>query len=221
METNRDEILKGLEEVRKHHGEEAYVRARKHLAVMLILQPRGEDFLKLAFPDLDLEPIREEAAKQKVAQPQAPDEMLSMIRTHIPNMKSQLHYEIFMASFRAFTLVLDSYFAGNQEAAETCRKTLDEALNMAKRVHEVEAKVAEIPPEERGPEATRFTAPPKEFTEAETQKALLTELGALTSKEALGEWYKSERQRIDAVVTAAYRNPLFDAIRAKQASFSN
>jgi len=220
MEMKQEDLLKSLEEVRQKHGEEAYNTARKNLALMLILQPRGENFLKQAFPDLDLEPIREEAAKKQMGQPQAPDDMISMMRMHLPNMRSQLHYDIFMACFRAFTLTLDNYFAGNQAAAEKCRSTLNDALDMGKKVRGLEEQVQEIPPENRGPEAEKFTTPPKEFTEAETQQALLTELAGITTNTDLGAWYHRERKRIDTVVTAKYRNPLFDAIRAKQQTFT-
>ena len=39
-------------------GEDAYRAARAQFVKMLIGQPAGEEFLKEAFPDLDLEPFR-------------------------------------------------------------------------------------------------------------------------------------------------------------------
>lgn len=222
MQTTRDELLKNLEVLRATQGEDAYLQARDALAAMLINQPRGEDFLKSAFPDLDLERIRvvaqEVAAKNQAATP--PNDMLSLIRTHVPHLKSEAQLDVFMLAFNAFTLTFDSYFAGNPEAGDKARTTMDKALDLAQKFGRMEAQVAEIPLEERSAEASKFVDAPKQFTEVDEKNRLMTELGALMTKSGLNEWYRSERKRIDGVVSKTLRDELFDAIRAKQSQLN-
>jgi len=225
METNRAELLKGLEDLRAKHGEDAYVKACRDLSKLLILQPRGEEFLKGTFPDLDLDAIRKEAERDKEMQKSlsgsSGDDLLSLMRLHVPSIQTQSHFDVFMSAFKALTLAVDSYFSGNFEAGDKARDALGISLDMAKRVSEVEAKIHEIPPEQRSPEAAMFVEPPKEFKEVEEQRRLLAELDAVPTQEDLNSWYKSERLRIDSVVTKKYRDELFDAIRDRQRALSN
>lgn len=223
MQASRDEILKNLEDLRARQGEDAYVQARDSLAMMLINQPRGEDFLKDAFPDLDLERIRElshQATAAKTAQAPVND-MLALLRTHVPNLQTQAQLDVFMMAFNAFTLAFDSYFSGKLETAAAARQSLNKAFDLIQEAGDMAERVAEIPPEERSAEASKYVEPPKLFTEADEKARLMTELDAITSGSGLNEWYRNERKRIDGVVSTTLRNELFDAIRAKQNQFVN
>lgn len=223
MQASRDEILKNLEALRSQHGEEAYGQARDSLALMLIGQPRGEDFLKDAFPDLDLERIRalaQQVTDQKAAQAPAND-MLALIRTHVPHLQTQAQLDIFMMAFNAFTLTFDSYFSGNLEAAEAARGSMNKALDLIQAAGNMAERVAEIPAEERSAEASKYVDAPKQFTEADEKVKLMAELDALTTHSGLSEWYRNERKRIDGVVSKTLRDELFDAIRTKQNQFIN
>jgi hypothetical protein len=223
MQASLDDIVKSLEVIRATQGEEAYLRARDSLAVMLINQPRGEEFLNMAFPGLDLEPIRQRAAEaeaqKKTAAP--PNDMLALIRTHVPHLQTQAQLDTFMLAFNAFTLVFDSYFAGNFEAGDQARESLSKTLDLAHQVGQMGAQVNEIPPEARSDEASKFVEPPKQFTEADEKNQLMAELGSIMTKRGLNEWYQSERKRIDGVVSKRLRDELFDAIRAKDQSLLN
>jgi hypothetical protein len=223
MQASREEILKNLETLRALQGEEAYGQARDALALMLIGQPSGEAFLKGAFPDLDIERIRglaQQNAAAKTAQAPAND-MLALIRTHVPHLQTQAQLDVFMLAFNAFTLTFDSYFAGNLEAATTARETMNKALDLIQEAGAMAERVAEIPPEERSPEAAKYVETPKLFTEADEKAKLMAELDAITTTSGLNEWYRNERKRIDGVVSKTLRDELFDAIRAKQNQFIN
>jgi hypothetical protein len=223
MQTSRDEILKNLETLRAQQGEEAYGQARDALALMLINQPRGEDFLKETFPDLDLDRIRELARQNENGRKaQAPaNDMLALIRTHVPHLQTQAQLDVFMLAFNAFTLTFDSYFAGNVEAAKTARASMDKALDLVQEAGAMAGRVAEIPPEERSPEAAKYVEPPKLFTEADEKNKLVAELETITTSSSLNEWYRNERKRIEGVVSKTLRDELFDAIRSKQSQFIN
>jgi len=223
MQASRDEILKNLETLRAQQGEEAYRQARDSLALMLVGQPRGEEFLKDAFPDLDIEGLREmarQAAAEKTAQAPVND-MLALIRTHVPHLQTEAQLDIFMTAFNAFTLTFDSYFANNPEAALKARATVNQALDLAQQAGTVAQQVAEMPAEDRSSEAQKFVETPRLFTEADEKVRLLAELGTLTSKNELNNWYRNERKRIDGVVSKTLRDELFDAIRIKHSQYSN
>jgi hypothetical protein len=218
MQTNQEEIVRNLEALRQEQGEEAYVMARMNLAKMLIFQPQGETFLKAAFPDLNLDEVRE-AARQ--GQPVSPNDLLGLIRTYVPHLTTKMHYAAFMASFEALTRTLDSYFAGDLEKGDQFRDALFKAVDASKNVHDLVEKVREIPAEQRSNQSAAFVEPPREFTEIDEQRRLLAELGAITSQEILSKWYKEQRTRIDSVVTKKYRDELFDEIRSKQQELTN
>ncbi len=218
METNQAELLKNLEAVRREHGDDAYNTARKNLALLLILQPRGEEFLRASFPDLDLNAIREEAQQK---QPTSSNDMLALIRMYLPHLKTQMQYEVFTMAFEALMKTLDNFFAGTLETGDQARDVLTKALDAARKVAEIQERVAEIPQEQRSVAAASFVEPPKAFTEVEDQRRLLAELDALTSREPPTKWYIEQRARIDRVVTPTHRNELFDAIRNKQQALLN
>lgn len=223
MQASLDQILQNLESLRATQGEEAYKQAVDALAVMLINETSGVEWLKRAFPDLDLDRVRklsaDIAAKKAAAAP--PNDMLALIRTHVPHLQTQAQLDLFMMAFNAFTLTFDSYYAGNPEAAEHARASLNKTLDLAQEVTRLSDQVSEMPPEARSEAASQYVDSPKQFTEADTKAALMAELEALTTKVGLNEWYTSERKRIDGVVSKTLRDELFDAIRAKQQSLLN
>ncbi len=223
MQASRDEILTNLELLRAQQGEEAFGQARDALALMLIGQPSGEAFLKDAFPDLDLERIRELSRQnQEVKAAQAPaNDMLALIRTHVPHLQTQAQLDLFMMAFNAFTLTFDSYFSGNLETAASARASMNQALDLSQEAGKVAERVAEIPVEERSPEAAKYVEVPKQFTETDEKVKLMAELDAIMTQGGLNEWYRNERKRIDGVVSKTLRDELFDAIRTKQNQFIN
>lgn len=222
MQVHRDELLKNLEKVRNDHGEEAYNNARMSLAKMLIFSPGGEAFLREAFPDLDLEAVKNTEVADTNRETMQQD-LISAIRTHVPNIRTQAQLDLFMSAFNALALTFDLYYAPvpDEESAERARNALNTGLDLAKKLRDMSSQVGEIPPEQRSKDAEAFVAAPKEFTEIEEQRRLLAELDAVKSLAELNAWYNTNRQRMESIVTLVYRNELFDSIREKKGAFAN
>jgi len=60
-----DMLVTQLEKLRKEHGEPAYEAARKAIIFQVIDAKNGVDFIKNAWPELDIETLRVEAAAHK------------------------------------------------------------------------------------------------------------------------------------------------------------
>lgn len=223
MQLPKDALLTQLERVRQAGGQPAYDKAVRALALDLILKPHGEEFLKDAFPNLDLAAIRAAAEQSNQEKAQLPDDqaMLKMMRAQIPNMRTQAHFNIFMASFEALRLTLDAYFGGDLEKAEVARKALTDSLDASQQVVQMEAQLKEIPEDQRSEAASEFLQPPKEFHEFDEQRALMAELDQITSMAQLQAWYAGTADRRNRVVSSSLRNPLIDAIRRKRLGFSS
>jgi len=209
------DLVSHFEKIRSDQGEEAYQKARKNFALGMILKPQGEEFIKQAFPDMDIEVIRAEAQK---SQPPAPsgnpqEMMLNAMRQQIPNLKSQAQFNLFMKSFDALRHTLNAAFGLDKEGYEKGKEGLDMVLDAALQISEVVQKLQDTPEAATSEAAEEFKQPPREFQEYDVQKGLLIELEALTSAEALQRWYDSNRARIGCVVSASLRNELFDTIR--------
>ena len=215
MKVSREELLKQLEILKAEHGEEAYLQAKQSLINILILQPEGEKYLKAAFPDLDVEAAKK-SAQETASRPFQTEDLLGMIRTYLPNLKTEGQMQLFMTAFDTFVLTLNSYYAGDLETAGKAREALNKVLDVAELMPELQNKVQEVPAEQRSEAASNLVNPPRAFHEIEDQRRLLAELEGLKDRGSLNEWYRTQRSRIDRVVTPAYRNELFDAIRAKQ-----
>jgi hypothetical protein len=219
------DLVSHFEKIRSEQGEEAYQKARRNFALGMILKPRGDEFVKQAFPDMDLEAIRAEAEQ---AQPQPPpavsqnpqEAMLQAMRQQIPNLKTQAQFNLFMKAFDALRHTLNSAYGLDKEGYEKGKHALDLALGSALQMSEVVQKLQDDPEAATSKAAEEFKQPPREFQEYDVQQSLLTELGRLNSGEELQRWYDSNRARIDCVVSATLRNELFDAIRGVKHKFN-
>lgn len=215
------DLVSHFDKIRSEQGEEAYQKARKNFAMGMILKPRGDEFLKSAFPDMDIEALRVEAEKSQQDQARNPQEMmLDAMRQQIPNLKTQAQFNLFMKSFDALRHTLNAAFGLDKEGYEKGKEALNMVLNAALQISEVVQKLQETPEAATSKAAEEFKQPPREFQEYDVQKGLLIELEALTSAEGLQRWYDSNRARIDCVVSASLRNELFDTIRKVKHKFS-
>lgn len=218
------DLVAHFDKIRSEQGEEAYQKARKNFAMGMILKPRGDEFLKSAFPDMDIEALRAEAEKfqtQQQEQARNPQEMmLDAMRQQIPNLKTQAQFNLFMKSFDALRHTLNAAFGLDKEGYEKGKEALNMALDMALQISEVVQKLQETPEAATSKAAEEFKQPPREFQEYDVQKGLLIELEALTSAEELQRWYDGNRARIDCVVSASLRNELFDTIRKVKHKFT-
>lgn len=219
-----------LEKLRETHGQAAYEKARHDVAVEMILKPNGEAFLKNAFPDFDLTEVRAEAeAKVAASQtmpgaddtPQTPEAVLfNLVRQQMPNLKTQAHFNAFMAAFDALRTTLDGYFTDNPERASRAREALNKVLDMASKINHVAEQAAEVPPEERSERLSEYVEPPKQFHEYDDQRRLRVELAAIPTYEALSEWYQANRKTMDRIVSKSLRDELFDAIRQRRSELT-
>ena len=220
-----DEILAQLEQVRKTKGEAIYAKAKRDLALSVILNGNGEAFVKNAFPDLDIDELKKEARELRKQQPAfAPESggmspeamMMQMLKQQVPSIRTQMHLNTFIAAFDALRATIDGYYTGNLEQATQGREALDKALDMARDVKMVVERLEEIPEADRSPQARASTAEPKQFHEYDRQKTLLLELGRITSRASLEAWYTETKPVRDLITDQKLRNELHDAIRAKR-----
>jgi hypothetical protein len=115
--------------------------------------------------------------------------------------------------FEALKTVLDGCFSGKLVEANLARTTLEQALELAFKVHLVQDQVEQIPEDQRSNSAQRFVAPVGQ--DSSVTEELLEELEKIESQQGLREWYAATEGRRNQVEDQTQRNKLFDAIRAK------
>jgi hypothetical protein len=216
------DLVTHFEKIRSEQGEEAYQRAVKNFALGMILKPRGDLFLKGAFPDLDLDAIRAEAEKSKVASPAQPPEnpqqvMLNYMKQQVPNLKTQVQFDLFMQCFDALRKAMNAAYGLDKPSYEQFKGALDLLMGSGLKVSQAVEQLKENPEASSNED---FKQAPKQFQEQDVQTALLQELGALKSGDELNEWYTANKDRIHGqVVSPVLRNALLDSIRAKRNGF--
>ena len=215
-----ENMLKELERIKEQYGEAAYQRSANQAAKLLIRQ--GGEIEKVArevlqgvvdFEAIDKEPL------PKTGMP-ADQMMVEAMRQQMPGIQTQAQFNLFMAAFDALRIFMNSTFLRQPEAAAKAKEALLKALDTAGPVTELSEKLGHVPEAATSKEAEQFKQPPLQFGEYDVQKTLLTELVMITTADQFNEWYAANRTRIDQVVSPHFRNPLFDAIRAKRATFA-
>jgi len=207
-----DEVIEQMRQIREKSGEAAFISARDSLVRMLVNTPRGEDFLKTVFPDLDLEPYKGQAS--------ATDEsMMAALRAKTPNLKTKMQMQLLVTGADAYMLAMDCLFAGKKEEAKQAMNAVIAIWDATEKATEISEKVAEIPAEERSASASEFVDAPDQ--EEYTYTQLMYEMALITSKEALEIWYRDKRQEMEKLRSPKYRNGFFDRIRDLKGSFSN
>jgi len=214
------QMLDQLATIKERYGDAAYQRAANQAAKLLISQ--GGEIAAVARDVLkgvvDFEALDKEGPPTKGGLP--PEQvMVDALRQQMPGIQTQAQFNLFMTAFDALRLFMNSTFLNQKEAAEKARETLTQALDAAPTVTELSEKLGHVPEAAQSKEAEAYKNPPLEFHEYDTQKSLLTELVMITTSEQFEQWYGVNRARIEQVKSPHYRNPLFDSIRAKKASF--
>jgi hypothetical protein len=138
------------------------------------------------------------------------------LQQQLPALKSQGQFNTFQAAFEAFRGVMNAIFADLPPDEKAAREALDMAFEAARTATRLTHQLTDVPEAASGKLAEDFKTPPAEFGEYDEQRKLLSELEGLTTLDHLNAWYKTNRKRIDEVVTASLRNPLLDAIRGKK-----
>lgn len=146
------------------------------------------------------------------------EDFIRGFQEQLPALKSQAQFNAFMASFEAFRGVMNAIFACDVSKEKQLRDIFEESLEAARKVTELTQKLEEAPEAATSTSAQEFKKAPLEFSEYDKQRTLLSELSALPTIGALKDWYTENRKRIDEVLSPSLRNPLLDAIRAKQSS---
>jgi hypothetical protein len=142
---------------------------------------------------------------------------MQALQQQMPALKSQAQFNAFMASFEALRGLMNGVFAQNKEAEALYRDALDKAIDAGHKVTEITVKLEDVPEAATSREAEQFKQAPVQFTEYDTQRALLTELEGIKTVAALIDWWTANRARIDQVRSAGLRNPLLDLVREKRA----
>lgn len=220
VEMNIEKVRAQLEQLRVDHGEAVYEQARRDLALALIDKTNGEEHIRLAFPDMNIEELKAQAAAAKVAAAnESPEQtMMRMLQQQIPSIKTQAHFNLFQAAFDALRTTLDGSFSGDAERARRGREALLKVLDTAGTVPQVLEKLNEMPAEARSAIANEFLEPPRQFHEFDTQRRLMTELGNITTLARLEAWYTDTKSDRDRVTSQKLRNELLDGVRAKKAA---
>lgn len=212
-----EQVQAQLQKLRETSGEVVYEQTRKKLALSLLQKPNGEEYVRKAFPDMDVEALKAAAESDKASPQASPEEvMLRLLQQHMPSIKTQGHYNLFAASFDALRTTLDGYFSGNFEQALKARDALNKVLDTAAQVKSIVEKLDEIPPNDRSAVANEYMEPPKQFHEFDTQRQLMIELDSITTLSELGGWYARTKEMRDQVTSQKLRNELIDKIRAKR-----
>lgn len=206
------QILEQFEKLRQEQGEGAFRKAQGSLIENFLHKPNGDTFLKNVFPELDTE-----ALKAKTPAPPSPETlMLTAIQQQMPSIKTQAHFDVFMLAFDALKQTLDAAFQADEPAVLRGKTALDKALQAARQVPALAAKLQEIPADQRSKEASASIEPPKQFQEADTLNRLLQELAVIKDREELSAWYATSRAQMDRIASQPLRNKLYDAIRARR-----
>ena len=185
-----ENMLKELERIKEQYGEAAYQRSANQAAKLLIRQ--GGEIEKVAREVLQGVVDFEAIDKEPLPKTGMPADQMRVeaMRQQMPGIQTQAQFNLL------------------------------KALDTAGQVTELSEKLGHVPEAATSKEAEQFKQPPLQFGEYDVQKTLLTELVMITTADQFNEWYAANRTRIDQVVSPHFRNPLFDAIRAKRATFA-
>jgi len=142
--------------------------------------------------------------------------LIHALRQQMPALKTQAQFNIALAAFDALRMILNHTFEGDMSKVADARRALDLAFDAAHRITEISNQLQDVPEAATSPASQEFKAPPTQFAEYDTQKALLLELEALSGIGELNAWYAVTKDRRDMIKSQTLRDTLLDAIRAKK-----
>ena len=138
------------------------------------------------------------------------------LKQQLPGLKNKAQMSAFMASFEAYRAVLNSILECNIETEGAAREALMTSFEVVRKATEISNQLKDVPEAAASRASDDFRSEPTQWGEYDKQRKLLSELEGLRSVRDLGDWYTTNRKRIDEVLTASLRNPLLDAIREKK-----
>lgn len=132
------------------------------------------------------------------------------LKALFPDIRTQAQYDAVALSLRALAGTIAYSLQGEAKGAEESQKALSLALSMVANATQI-ARRAEDAPEAVSDKS--FVEKPKQFEEQVIFQELMAELPQVTDLQA---WYDATKDRRSLIVSPKYRNPLFDAIRARK-----
>lgn len=223
------DILEPLNRLRAEQGEEAWLHACRNIAKQFLRQgPKGAEFARATFPELDFDAIQAELDKAEVkeelpASTVSPEEaghmLVEAMRATMPGLRTQAQFNAFMVAFDALRMTANAIFEGDAQKTSQGEDAVRTAIAALKQATDVSAKLRDVPEAATSKAAEDFKRPPVQFGEREAQKRLLDDLDGVRNLEDLEAWYARNRTDLDRVVSPTLRNVLFDTIRAKKVSF--
>ena len=145
-----------------------------------------------------------------------PDIFAEALKTQLPGLKTKAQMTAFMASFEAYRAMVNAILEGNHEHEAKAQEALITSFEVIRKATEISNMLRDVPEAAASIESDDFRAEPTQWGEYDKQRKLLSELEGLKTSDDLADWYKTNRKRIDEVMTATLRNPLLDAIREKR-----
>jgi hypothetical protein len=219
METTIEAHLKNFREL---HGEEAWKSEVTRLATQAIrTSDKHAAYWKELTKDydwLDWDALVEAAGSNQI--PNNPELMMAeLLRRQMPAIKSQAQYDAVVGSLDAVRAVVNAILEGKPSEEADGRKALEMAFEAARVATHATQQLEDVPEAATSEASKAFKEEPAQFTELEDQRRMLAELEAITTTEALNDWYADTKDRRDKIVNQKLRNELLDAIRAKKNSF--
>jgi len=227
------EKIKEFQRIREVEGEEAFQKAVNDYAKD-VLENQGpgavQGMMETFFSEFQTKQAEyEEKAKKNAAQtdsrptgtppiPPMDEGFLKAVQQSMPALKSQAQFNVFMSAFEALRGVMQSIFVGNLAAAERFKEVLSQSFEAAEKATELTEKLQEVPEAATSKLSQEYKEPPRQFTEYDAQRQLMTELEAIQSLQELTSWWNQNRRRIDEVRSPMLRNPLIDAVRSKKST---
>lgn len=132
------------------------------------------------------------------------------LKALFPDIRTQAQYDAVALSLRALAGAVAYTLQGEAKGAEESQKALSLALSMVANATQI-ARRAEDAPEAVSDK--NFVEKPKQFEEQVIFQELMAELPQVTDLQA---WYDATKEQRALIVSPKYRNPLFDAIRARK-----
>lgn len=142
------------------------------------------------------------------------------LKSQLPGLKSKAQMNAFMASFEAYRAMVNAILESNPEHETKAQEALIGSFEVIRKATEITNKLRDVPEAATSKASDDFRTEPTQFGEYDKQRKLLSELEGLKTLPDLSDWYKTNRSRLDAVVTSSLRNPLLDAIREKKVALT-
>lgn len=229
MQVNLQQMVESLQKIRQEHGAADFQHALQGLFRDLIQKDGGLSYIERLLKELgsvaegvDLGALESEAKKaagRSSGDPEPVRVLEAAIKQAVPNCKTQAHFDLILQAWQVLQLYINAAYGFDRETAAKAREGLDRLLDLAPQLAAAHEKL------EGSPEATTnrdFVDPPKQFTEVETHRRLMSELRPISNMQDLARWWSQNRALMDGrIVTQKLRDELFDTIRAKKTEFGD